>query len=280
MRQFAYISIGGEGNRMGRMQDKIVVLTGAASGIGEATARLMVQEGAHVLLADVSDERGEKLAEELGTQAVFHHCDVLVEADIAAVVASAVHRHGRLDCILNNAAVMSASGPIDELTGEEFDSGVAVLLRSVFFGMKHAAAVMKSQRHGVILSTASVAGLRGGLGPHVYATAKAGIVGLTRNVAAELAPYSVRAVAVAPGKVITPMSTPHADDLEEAAREFAARTPLRGRAGLAADVAYAVVWLASDEAGFVSGTTIVVDGGLSTGSVENMSPEALGSWVR
>lgn len=268
----------------GRLQDKVAIVTGAASGLGEATARAMIAEGAHVLLADISDDKGARLADDLGERASYHFCDVTSEADVSAVVDAAVNGNGRLDCMFNNAGVVGASGPIDELLVEEFEFATAVLLRSVFLGMKHAARVMKAQESGVILSTTSIAGIEGGWGPHIYAAAKSGVVGLTRNVAAELATYGVRAVAIAPGKIMSPMNAARIvgdpDDMDGLAKAFQSRTPLRGRVGLPEDVAQTAVWLASDEAGFVSGTTIIVDGGLTSGSKENFAPEDLSSWAR
>jgi NAD(P)-dependent dehydrogenase (short-subunit alcohol dehydrogenase family) len=268
----------------GRLQDKVAIVTGAASGLGEATARRMIAEGAFVLLADIADDKGAALADSLGDRATYLHCDVTTESDVAAAVDGAVSRHGHLDCMFNNAGVVGASGPIDELTVEEYEFVQSVLLRSVFLGMKHAARVMKPRGQGVILSTTSIAGIEGGWGPHLYAAAKSAVVGLTRNVAAELATYGIRAVAIAPGKILSPMNAARIvgdpDDLEALAVAFQSRTPLRGRVGLPDDVAHAAVWLASDEAGFVSGTTIMVDGGLTTGSKENLVPDDLGSWAR
>ena len=268
----------------GRLQDKVIVVTGAASGLGEATARAMIGEGARVLLADISDDKGQALLGELGERGSYHHCDVTSEQDVRALVDEAVRRYGRLDCMFNNAGVVGASGPIDELELEEYEFVQAVLLRSVFLGMKHAARVMKPARSGVILSTTSIAGIEGGWGPHLYAAAKAGVVGLTRNVAAELATYGVRVVAIAPGKILSPMTAAlivdDPSDPEKLAKAFESRTPLRGRGGRPEDVANTAVWLASDEAGFVSGTTIMVDGGLTSGSKENFGPADLGSWAR
>lgn len=268
----------------GRLQGKVAIVTGAASGLGEATARAMIAEGAYVLLADIADANGKTLADALGERASYHHCDVTSEDDIETVVDEAVRRYGHLDCMFNNAGVVGAAGPIDELQLEEYEFVQAVLLRSVFLGMKHAARVMKPQGSGVILSTTSIAGIEGGWGPHLYAAAKSAVVGLTRNVAAELATYGVRAVAIAPGKILSPMTAAlivdDPSDPEKVAKAFQSRTPLRGRAGRPEDVANAAVWLASDEAGFVSGTTIMVDGGLTTGSKENFAPEDLGSWAR
>ena len=269
----------------GRLQDKVAIVTGAASGLGEATARQMVAEGAFVLLADIADDKGKALADALGERASYVHCDVTSEADVAAVVDEAVRLHGRLDCMFNNAGVVGASGPIDELTLDEYEFVQAVLLRSVFLGMKHAARVMKPQGSGVILSTTSIAGIEGGWGPHLYAAAKSAVVGLTRNVAAELATYGVRVGRHRARQDPQPDERgPHHGRPRRprgtGRRRSRAGRPLRGRVGLPEDVANAAVWLASDEAGFVSGTTIMVDGGLTTGSKENFAPEDLGSWAR
>lgn len=251
--------------------DLVTVVTGGASGLGAATARLVVERGGSVVIGDVQADRGAALADELGERVFFVATDVSVEADVAALVDAAVARFGRLDVMFNNAGIVGADGPIDEIELDEYEFTMAVLLRSVFLGMKHAARVMKPTRRGVILSTASIAGVVGGLGPHVYTAAKSAIVGLTRNVAAELGPYGIRVNAIAPGSTATPMvadirfGDPGAmSELESA---LAAESPLAGRpGGTAADVAHAAVWLMSPEAGFISGQTLLVDGGLSTGS--------------
>jgi NAD(P)-dependent dehydrogenase (short-subunit alcohol dehydrogenase family) len=193
------------------------------------------------------------------------------------VVDETVDRWGRLDCMFNNAGIVGSVGPIDETPLDEWQFSIDVLLKSVFLGSKHAARVMKPQGFGVILSTSSVAGIQGGLGPHAYNMAKTAIVGFTKNLAAELGPFGVRANAIAPGKHNTPMNAdvlfgdPKA--LERSLEYFATKaTPLKGRPGLADDIAEAAVWLMSDRAGFVSGHTLVVDGGLTTGSVEGAAP--------
>lgn len=263
---------------------RIAIVTGAASGLGEATAALMVAQGATVVLADIQDEHGRAVAERLGAAASYQHCDVSAEADIAALVDAAVATHGRLDCMFNNAGIVGAMGPIDEISLADYEFTMAVLQRSVFLGMKHAARVMKPQHSGVILSTTSVAALQGGLGAHCYAAAKAAVIALTRNVAAELGAWSIRVNAIAPGKHVTPMNAAQIvgdpDDLEAAAVAFATRTPLRGRIGIADDIAQAAAWLASDAAGFVSGHTLVVDGGLTTGTKENVAPGEHGRWAQ
>ena len=255
----------------GRLDGQVMLVTGGASGIGAATARLAVQEGASVVVADIQDSLGSDLAAAFGGAGEYVHCDVSREDHIRDAVDRAVERYGRLDCMFNNARIVGAVGPIDEIPLEEYEFTVAVLQRSVFLGMKHAARVMKPRRSGVILSTTSCVGLRGGLGPHVYAGCKAAVVGLTRNVAAELGPWGIRVNAIAPGKHATPMfadaafGDPTAVDRAEL---FTKMSPLAGRYGTADDIAEAAVWLAGDGAGFVSGITLSVDGGLISGSAE------------
>jgi NAD(P)-dependent dehydrogenase (short-subunit alcohol dehydrogenase family) len=211
------------------------------------------------------------------------HCDVTSESEVADVVDTSVSAFGRLDCMFNNAGIIGAHGPIDEIPLDEYEFTMAVLLRSVFLGMKHAARVMKPQRSGVILSTSSVGGLQGGLGTHIYGAAKGAIVALTKNVAAELGAWSIRVNAIAPGKILTPMNAAavvgSADAMDQAREAFQTRTPLRGRIGMPDDIAHAALWLASDDAGFVSGQTVVVDGGLTTGSQENVAPGEHGRWA-
>ncbi|MGI9622444.1 MAG: glucose 1-dehydrogenase [Acidimicrobiales bacterium] len=262
---------------MGMLDGKTAIVTGGASGLGEATCRLMVAEGARVVVADIQDDKGSAVAESLGASAQYAHVDVTSEPDVERVIDSAVDRWGRLDCMFNNAGIVGAVGPIDETPLAEWQFSIDVLLKSVFLGSKHAARVMKQQGAGVILATSSIAGVQGGLGPHAYNMAKTAIVGFTKNLAAELGPYGVRACAIAPGKHNTPMNADvlygDPEALERSLEYFTERgTPLRGRPGLAEDIAEAAVWLSSDRAGFVSGHTIVVDGGFTTGSAEGAKP--------
>lgn len=258
------------------LEGKTAIVTGGASGLGEATCRLMVAEGAKVVVADIQDDKGEAVATDLGDDAVYAHVDVTSEDDVAGVIDSAVDRWGGLDVMFNNAGIVGAVGPIDEMPLEEWQFSIDVLLKSVFLGSKHAARVMKPQRRGVILATSSVAGITGGLGPHAYNMAKTAIVGFTKNLAAELGPYGVRAAAIAPGKHNTPMNADviygDPDATDRAQSYFDKMTPLHGRGGRAQDIAEAAVWLSSDRAGFVSGHTLVVDGGLTTGTPENAEP--------
>lgn len=260
-----------------RLEGKVACITGGASGIGEATARLFVAEGARVVIADLQEARGEALAKELGSAARFTRTDVTQEGDIAAAVDLAVSAFGQLDCMFNNAGIVGAVGPIDETPAEEYDFTMAVLLRGPFLGTKHAARVMKPRRTGTILYTSSTAGLEGGLGPHVYATAKTGLIGLTRNAAAELSKFGIRVNAIAPGNTATQMVTDvfefgDLDDLAAAETELAESSPIPGRPGRALDVAHAALWLASDDSGYVNGATLAVDGGLTTGSANPTAP--------
>ena len=267
--------MGGQDRKGGKLEGKVAVITGGASGLGEATARLFVREGARVVIGDVQDERGERVAGEIGEGAVYQRTNVTREEDIAAAVDRAVSDFGRLDCMFANAGIVGAIGPIDQIPIEEYDATMAINLRGVFLCMKHAARVMKPQGSGTILCCSSIAGLRGGLGPHVYATAKAALVGLTRNVAAELSPFGIRVNCIAPGNMATQMIaglvTGDPDRVEDMEKGMATVSPFPGRAGRPEDIANAALYLASDEAAFVSGHTLVVDAGLTTGSGPGMS---------
>ena len=257
---------------MERLRGKVALVTGGASGIGEATVRLFVDEGASVVLVDLQDERGRSVAKDAGPRAVHVHADVSREADVAAMVDETVRRFGRLDCLFNNAGFAGVHGPIDEIGVEGFDATIAVLLRGVFLGMKHAAAVMKRQGTGSIISTASVAGLHTGLGPHIYSAAKAAVIHLTRSVAMELGERGVRVNCICPGGIATPifgksfgLSPDQAETtipLMKGVLEML--QPIR-RPGLPEDIAHAALWLASDESSFVNGHALVVDGGLTGG---------------
>jgi NAD(P)-dependent dehydrogenase (short-subunit alcohol dehydrogenase family) len=255
---------------MGRLDGKVAVITGGASGIGEASVRLFAGEGAEVVVADVQDERGGRLASELGAEYV--HADVTREEDVEAAVSHAVDVYGRLDCMFNNAGVAGAVGPIESVTVEAFDRTVAVLLRGVFLGIKHAAPVMRAQGGGSIINTASVAAVRTGYGNHVYSAAKAGVVQLTRSVAMELGEDNVRVNCVLPGFIPTPMiARARGVPLGEAdgklgviTDSFREAQPIR-RPGHPDDIAKAALWLASDDSGFVNGHALVVDGGISGG---------------
>jgi len=258
----------------GRLDGRVAVVTGAASGIGAGTARRFVEEGARVVVADLQVEPGEVLAGELGAAAVFTRTDVTSEGDIAAAVDLAVSEFGRLDVMFNNAGVIGAVGPIADTPVEAWDNTLAILLRGVFLGMKHAARVMIPQQSGVIISTSSTAGIVGGLGPHAYTAAKHGVIGLTKSVANELAQYGIRVNAISPGNTATAMTatvTGSGGDVDAAAERIAAMSPL-GYSGFPEDIAAAAAYLASDDARYVSGHTLVVDAGQTS---SGMTPSRL-----
>lgn len=165
-----------QGSGTGRLEGKVAVITGGASGIGAATVELFVAEGAKVVIGDLQTEVGEELAGGLGHAVSFRSCDVSKEEQVKALVDEAVGRFGRLDCIYNNAGFGGAIGPIESISEDDFDLTFDVLLKGVFFGMKHAAPALKAQGSGSIISTASMAGLRGGIGSHLYNVAKAAVI--------------------------------------------------------------------------------------------------------
>jgi NAD(P)-dependent dehydrogenase (short-subunit alcohol dehydrogenase family) len=253
-----------------RLQGKVAAITGGASGFGMAMARRFVQEGARVALGDIQEAPGAALAEELGDAAAFLRCDVTREDDVAALVDLAVGRFGKLDIMVNNAGIVGAVGPIDETPAEEWQATVNILLNGVFYGMKHAARVMKPQRSGAIISLASTAGILGGLGPHCYTACKHAVVGLTKGVAAELCQYGIRVNAIAPTGMATAMvakiTTGDHQDIEGTKKALAGNSPLVGRPGTAEDVANAALWLASDESGYTAGHVLTTDAGYTTGS--------------
>jgi NAD(P)-dependent dehydrogenase (short-subunit alcohol dehydrogenase family) len=257
---------------MARLDGKVAVITGGVSGIGRACVQLFVEEGAQVVIADIMDDRGQALADELGPNAAYLHVDVSREEDVKAAVDLAVERFGGLHCMFNNAGIGGAGGPIDLIPAIGFDITIAVLFRSVFFGMKHAAPVMKQQGSGSIISTASIAGLRTGFGGHFYSACKAAVIHMTRSVAMELGPFGIRVNTICPGGIVTSifgralgMEQDAAEGLYEKLQEIFKGAQAIGRAGLPEDIAKAAVWLASDDSSFVSGTAIPVDGAVPDG---------------
>jgi NAD(P)-dependent dehydrogenase (short-subunit alcohol dehydrogenase family) len=256
-----------------RYDGKVALITGAASGLGEATARLLVAEGGRVIVADYSEDRGRSVADSLGENALFVRCDVTVEADVAAAADAAIDRWGCLDGAFANAGIVGVVGPIAETPMDDFDRTMAVLVRGVFITVKHASRVMQAAGNGgSIAMTSSIAGVRGGLGPHAYTLAKAGIIGLARSAAAELAHHRIRVNAIAPGSIPTAM-TAHVmmgdpDALERTADRIGERSPL-GRPGSTLDIAEAVLYFFSDAGSYVTGQTLVVDAGLTSGAEMN-----------
>lgn len=261
---------------MGKLDGRVAIITGGASGIGAATVQLFVAEGAWVLIADLQVEKGQQLAQHLGDNAAFLEVNVTREADVAGAISTAVSRWGRLDCLYNNAGFGGALGPIESTEVEEYDMTFDVLLKSVFLGMKHAAPVMKRQRSGSIISTASAAGLEAGMAPHLYSVAKAGVVHLTKSVALELGEHGIRVNCICPGAIVTPLAIGRPQprpEQEKALRKNAARIHALNRVGEPDEIARAALWLASNDSSFVTGQAIAVDGGVTAGRPWRNLPE-------
>ena len=251
---------------MGRLDGKVAIITGGASGIGRATALTFLREGARVVVGDLNEA---SLAETIGLARAQGYAeglaplrvDVSAERDVAGLVALAVDQFGGLACIFNNAGMDGAFGPIGETTVEEWDFTFAVLVRGVFLGVKHASNRMRAQgRGGSIINTASVAGLAGGAGPHAYSAAKAAVANLSRAVSAELAPHRVRVNAIAPGLIRTPLAVGRREDAWERLVQDKQPWP---EPGAPQHIADAALFLASDDSRFITGQVIVVDGGLT-----------------
>lgn len=253
-----------------RLKGKVALITGAASGIGAAAVERFLAEGCSVCLCDIQDEAGKALAERLGDRAIYVHCNVTREDSVAAAVDAAVEHFGQLDILFNSAGIVGAVGPVATTPGDEWRFSIDVLLNGAFYCTKHAARVMQPRRTGSIINMASTAGVMGGLGPHAYTAAKHGVVGLTKNVACELAGSNIRVNAIAAASMATPMVanvlTGDPGNIEKAKEMLAEASPLRGRPGLAEDVANAALWLASDESGYTTGHTLTTDAGFTIGA--------------
>lgn len=253
-----------------RLEDKVALITGGAAGIGLATARRFVEEGAHVALCDVSQEAGERAARELGPRALFHRVDVTDGAAVEAWVADVHARFGRIDILINNAGIIRDHQLVRVKDGEivgtmseaDFDLVLAVNLKGTFLCTRAVVPIMIRQRSGVILNASSIAGLDGNFGQTNYVATKAGIVGMTKVWARELGKYGIRVNAVAPGFTATEILRTMPEKVLEGIR---ARTPL-GRLGDPRDIANAYLFLASDEAAFITGAVLRVDGGLVLGT--------------
>ena len=242
---------------------RVVLITGAGSGIGRGSALAFARAGAHVIAVDLDGVAAEStVAEVSGGRGLALAGDVSSPADMARVVATTMERYGRIDVFFQNAGVPQAARPVEEIPLEEWHRIIAVNLTSLFIGAGLVAPIMKAQRSGVILVTASIAALRPRPGLSAYVASKGGAVALTKALALELAPYKVRVNAICPVAVRTPMMTKFGfgSDVEEAERRFVSTIPL-GRLTTPEDIAAAALYLASDAAGAITGIALEVDGG-------------------
>lgn len=254
-----------------RLNGKVAVITGGASGMGRSTVLRFLREGARVVIADYNERTGADTlaaaaAEGLGAHARFIKVDVAREQDIEAMFACAVDSFGGVDIVFNNAGVGGAIGPLTETTVADWDYTFDVLAKGVFLGIKHAARIMRAQgRGGAIINTASVAGLSGDAGPLVYSAAKAAVISLTQSAAVELGPDRIRVNAICPGFIATPLASGGNEDSTRVAFAKSQPWPDYGRGD---HIAGAALFLASDDSEFVTGEALIVDGGLTAAGPE------------
>jgi meso-butanediol dehydrogenase / (S,S)-butanediol dehydrogenase / diacetyl reductase len=251
---------------MGKLDNRIAVITGGGSGIGEATARLFAAEGARVVvIADIDERNGQRVAGEIGAAAMLHKTDVSDPGQVEALVKSTVDRFGRLDIIFNN-AFATRMGPVGEISVEDWHKTISVTLSGVFYGMRFALPQMVAQGGGVIVNTASISGLGGDYGAGAYNAAKAGVVNLTRSAAIEYARKNIRVNAVCPGMIETPavLNTFIGQSRNpERVRKLNEECHPIGRMGRPEEIAKVVLFLASDDSSFMTGSMVVADGGVT-----------------
>ena len=255
---------------MGRLTNKVAIVTGAGSGIGRESALLFAREGARVAVAEVNDEAGRKVVEEIagsGDEALFVHADVSVARDAEAMVDAAEKKWGKLDVLFNNAGIFPArDGSVLETDEETWDLVMRVNLKGVFFGCKFAIPAMLRAGGGSIVNTASFVALVGAATPQIaYTASKGGVLAMTREIAVEFARRGIRANALCPGPVDTPLLKELFSDPARRARRMVHIPP--GRLAQAHEIAQAALFLASDESSYVNGATFTVDGGITAAYV-------------
>ena len=243
-----------------KLQNKVAIITGAGSGIGKETAMLFSREGAKVVVVDIDEKGGmDTLLEIKKTgEGFFGRVDVSNSVQMKQLVKDVLETYGRIDVLINNAGV-AQDALVIKMTEEQWDRVIGINLKGVFNCVQAVAEVMVNQGDGVIINASSVVGIYGNIGQSNYAAAKAGLIGLTKALAKELGRKGVRVNAVAPGFIITPMMSSVPEKILKVMKE---KTPL-GRLGEPRDVAFAYLYLASDEAAFVNGSVLCVDGGLT-----------------
>ena len=252
----------------GPLEGKVAIITGAAMGMGEATARVFAAAGAHVLVSDIDSELGQKVAagiEQTGGSASFCRVDVSKAADAQAMVRTAVERYGRLDCAVNNAAVTPDTHPIAELDEQEWDRILAVDLKGVALCLKYEVAQMLEQGDGgAIVNIGSVSSHRPQPNNAAYVAAKHGVIGLTKVASLENAPEGIRVHTVCPGAIDTPMIRGALETVGLTEAEFAPVLSLFGRFGRPEEVAQASLWLCSEASSYVTGAVLAVDAGFTS----------------
>ena len=268
---------------MGMLEGKVAIVTGATSGIGRRTAELFVEEGARVVFTGRRQAEGESLQAALGGKGGFIRADATLEEDWKRVIGETLAAHGRLDALFNNAGGPAPTGSITSVPVEGFDQAMALLVRSVMLGIKHAAPIMIRQKSGSIVNNGSVAAYRTGLSSSmIYGAAKAAVNHLTKCAAMELGEHHVRVNSISPGAIATGivpkalgMDPAKADGIADKMKDAFAKAQPIPRAGITDDIAQAAIWLASDRSTFVNGIDIVVDGGLIGGRMYTPHQESL-----
>ncbi len=257
---------------MGRLEGKVALITGGTSGMGEATAHYLVNEGAQVVVTGRSKERGVEIAAELGERGFYLETDVSKPAEVEHMIGWTHDKFGRIDCLFNNAGAGENIMSIEEVTADGIRREFDLLVTAVLLGMKHVVPIMRAQGGGSIVNNASIAGMFTGPGMLVYSAAKAAVINATQWVAMELASARIRVNAISPGSVYTPIfvkifdpdSTDAAKSESKIREAFANIVPV-GRAGEGREVGALVAYLASDDSAYVTGQNIPIDGGITTG---------------